>query len=399
MNKTASAILLTVLLLTACRQNPASGETSTQEAVEPARVELLADGKLRYLELSGTAYERGVQHGTLLKKEIAEVVQKVKADVEQKTGQEAEQYINGFIERTGYLDAIKQISPELLEELRGISDGSEIDFNTLLFHQLPDEYWKDLVFLQEKCSSFGVDKWGDRPSMTAQNMDIPEFYHGYQTVLKITEPSGKKLMLLTIPGVLGISGMNNRGVSVNVNTLLYLNNSTKGLPVTFIVRKLAESDTQEEALRFLKTVEHASGQNYILGGPEKVYDFECSALEKAEYRPFEGAPFTYHTNHPLANTDYAPLFLADIKEAGVTLEQVMVCQRFPVFQQRFTSETTAITVEDIKDILRSRANDGPDVVSNQNTYASVIYILGESPEFLIAPGKPHEVDYVSLTFE
>ena len=385
------------VVLLSCKNNSQETETKINNQ---SKVEMLAGNQLRYLELSGTPYERGLAHGTLLKKEINEVVQLLKDDIKQSTGKDPEVYIKSFVERTDYLKSISKWTPELIDELKGISEGSGIDFNTIFMHQLPDEYWIDQMAIQiHKCSSFGIDKTEHNPCMTAQNMDIPSYYHGYQTVIKLTEPSGKQIMLLTIPGFLGLTGMNNKGVSVNVNTILQLDNNTTGLPVTFIVRGITAKDNQEQAIEFLKEVEHASGQNYIIGGPEKVYDFECSANQKVEYRPFANSKFTYHTNYPLANKDYSKLMEEGFKKFGGKIEDTFKCERFPSFEKRFNEETTEISIDEIKEVLSSRDNDGPDVVSNQNTYASIIYKLSETPEFIIAPGKPHEVDYITIKFQ
>lgn len=394
------SIILLSILIGSCKNNPDTASMVNTETDKPATVTMLANNELRYIELSGTPYERGLTHGRLLKKEIKEVTDLLKEDIKQGTGQNPDDYITSFLERTEFDKSISKWTAELLEEVRGISEGSEIDYNTILMHQLGDEYWIDRMALQvHKCSSIGVNKTSNNPSITAQNMDIPEFYHGYQTVIKITEASGKQVMLLTIPGHLGITGMNYNEISVNVNTLLQLENSTSGLPVTFIIRGLLAKNDQAEALKFLKEVKHASGQNYIIGGPEKVYDFECSANDKVEFRPFENSEFTYHTNHPLANTDYSKIMLEGLEIFGGSIEQTVVCQRFSSFEKRFNTETMGISVDDIKEVLSSRENESQDVISNRNTYASVIYKLAETPEFIIAPGKPHEVEYVTITFE
>ena len=46
--------------------------------------------------------------------------------------------------------------------------------------------------------------------------------------------------------------------------------------------------------------------------------------------------------------------------------------------------------------MRSRDNETGDVISNEETYASVIYVLSDNPKFIIAPGKPHETDYIEI---
>lgn len=269
-------------------------------------------------------------------------------------------------------------------------------------HQLGDEYWfntKDII--AHNCSSFGVNKSNDKPSITAQNMDIPEFYHGFQRVIKINDPnSDKETMLLTIPGHLGITGMNNKSVSINCNTLMQLDYGKTGLPVTFVVRGVLDKNTQEEALNFINEVSHASGQNYIIGGSEKVYSLECSANKVVEFRPFENSIFTYHTSHPMSNTDYSNKYLMKLEKNNKTVEEGLYeCQRIKSFQQRFTENTTNIEIEEIKKVLRSRDNDSRDVVSNNGTYASLIYEISKKPKFIIAPGKPHEEDYIEIDFD
>jgi len=397
MKKSTFLFLILFTFLLACSKEESNQilESSNTEA----NLKLLANGDLRLLELSGTAYERGLAHGKLLKSEIQEVIQLFKEDIKSTTGQDPDEFIKQFLALTDYKTAVRQYTPELLEEVRGIAEGSGIDEETIFMHQLGDEYWfntKDIM--AHSCSSFGVNKTSSLPSITAQNMDIPEFYHSFQTVIHSKEPnSDKELMYLTIPGHLGITGLNNKSLSINCNTLMQLDYAKTGLPVTFIVRGVLSKNTQEEALAFLKEIKHASGQNYILGGPEKVYSLECSTNKVDEFRPFANSIFTYHTNHPMSNTDYSSNYLASLAASNRTQEEGLYeCERIKSFQSRFTETTERIGIEEIKKVLSSRDNEGLDVVSNRFTYASVIYELSEKPRFIIAPGKPHEKAYIEL---
>ncbi|MEN2283483.1 C45 family peptidase [Algoriphagus sp. SE2] len=370
-----------------------------KKAEKSAELELLANGQLRFLKLSGSSYERGFAHGELLKNEIQEVIKLFKEDIKSSTGQEPDEFIKSFLAQTDYKNSVEKWTPELMDELKGISEGSGVDFETIFMHQLGDEYWfnsKDI--LAHSCSSFGVNKTNSEPSITAQNMDIPEFYHGFQTVIESSVPgSDKKLMYLTIPGHLGITGMNNRSLSINCNTLMQLDYAKTGLPVTFIVRGVLSKETQEEALAFLEEINHASGQNYIIGGPEKVFSLECSSTKVVEFRPFENSLFTYHTNHPMSNNDYSANYLDALNANNKSPEEGLYeCQRIKSFQRRFTENTKSISITNIKDVLSSRDNEGSDVVSNKTTYSSVIYELSAKPRFIIAPGKPHETEYIEL---
>ncbi|MGB5188782.1 C45 family autoproteolytic acyltransferase/hydolase [Robiginitalea sp.] len=395
-------VLLVAVVLLACKGDKAKDKELTLITPDQTpQLELLADGKLRFLELTGSPYQRGLTHGKALKPEIQEVIRLFKQDIAETTQEDPDTFIAKFLEVTDYKTSVEKWMPDLMQEIQGISEGSGVDFETIFMHQLGDEYWfntRDVM--AHSCSSFGVNKSADHPSITAQNMDIPEYYHGFQTVLKIDAPdSNMEIMVLTIPGHLGITGMNSKSVSINCNTLMQLDYGKTGLPVTFIVRGVLEKNSQETALNFIDEVSHASGQNYIIGGPEKVYSLECSANKVVEFRPFENSSFTYHTNHPMRNTDFSENYINQLEASGKTVEEGLYeCQRIKSFQERFTEHTADIEIEEIKNVLRSRDNEGRDVVSNSNTYASVIYELSQQPKFIIAPGKPHETDYIEIDF-
>jgi hypothetical protein len=53
----------------------------------------------------------------------------------------------------------------------------------------------------------------------------------------------------------------------------------------------------------MRTVHHASGQNYVVGSPEGVVSLVCSARSVVEFHPFVDRDDVSHTNHPLANGD------------------------------------------------------------------------------------------------
>ncbi len=389
---------LVALLVAACS---APQERKTNAVPDPALL-FLADGSLRYLDLHGSPYERGYTHGQLLRDDIHAVIALLKEDIAASSGLEADTFIHRFLNGTGYVDAMRRWTPELLEEVQGIAAGSGMDEASILMHQLGDEFYFNVErFSVHKCSSIGVDRHASGPAIAAQNMDIPEYFHGFQTVMRIREEeSGRDMMLLTIPGHLGITGMNRSGVSINCNILIQLTSALGGLPVTAIVRGVVARGSHEEALAFVRGVDHASGQNYLIGGPERVLSLECSADTIAEFRPFTEASFTYHTNFPLANPDYSVRYLEMLDEQGRTVEEGLYrCQRIPSFERRFGPGTEPFGVDEIQEVLASRDHEGVDVVSNAYTYASVIYVLDGTPLFLIAPGKPHELGYVELGFE
>ncbi len=114
-----------------------------------------------------------------------------------------------------------------------------------------------------KCTSIAARKRGRRPALVAQNLDLPVFYHGFQTVLRIRGNGGEPdALVFTIPGFIAANGLNDRSVGVCVNAVTQLAYSPKGLPVDFVIRGILRQKTYEEAVRFLKEIDPAAPQNY-----------------------------------------------------------------------------------------------------------------------------------------
>ncbi|MDH5745128.1 MAG: hypothetical protein OEZ52_16425, partial [Candidatus Aminicenantes bacterium] len=121
--------------------------------------ELAIKGNLRVLSLEGTPYERGFEHGKALKMEIQELVKLWKASLEKSTKSDPDIFIKKFLDKTGFQKAIKQWTPELWEEVKGIAEGSGIDFDTMYAFQLVDEMWVlDREILLEQCTTLGTKK-------------------------------------------------------------------------------------------------------------------------------------------------------------------------------------------------------------------------------------------------
>lgn len=392
-------VIATFIVLLSC-QGPEKGKEQ-EKAKTPGIVETIAGGKLQVMHLSGSAYERGFQHGSLLKEEIQVVTDSLLIDIQKTTDEEPRAFISQFLKETNFVPSMEKWTPELLDEIKGISDGSGIPYELIFMHQLGDEFFFSTKYLfAHKCSSIGINKSTNHPTIAAQNMDIPTYFHGHQTVMSITDETGHQAMVLTIPGHIGITGMNNTSVSINCNILMQLTAQSQGLPVSAIVRGVLAQKNHAAAIEWIHTVDHASGQNYLIGGLNEVSSLESSANAIEEFKPYEGANFTYHTNYPLSNTDYSDWYLEALEENGFELSDTEgFCQRFPSFKSRFNEENSEFGIDEIKEVLSSKDHEGLDVMSNTYTYASVIYELSERPRFLIAPGKPHETEYLELTFQ
>ena len=367
----------------------------------------VAAKKLLSVELSGSAYERGVQHGKALKAEIAAVLGSFKADLKTSRMRDPDSLIAEFLHATDFIPAIKKWTPDLLDEVKGIADGSEQKFEAIFAYQLPDEIW---VYFDKQdanhCSGLGVAKTVTHPAYVAQNLDLESWRHGSQAVLHILQTETlPEQFIFTTAGLIAANGVNNYSIGVCANTLMQLNASGDGLPVGFVIRGLLARKSEQSALEFIKTVHHASGQNYILGTVDKVYDFEASATGVVRFTPVAGGTPVYHTNHPLANDNLKPWWEKRTKQ--MTPEEHRYDNssvRFTSLERRLTKGGNEISEQKIKETLRSRDSEWNPVCRSLKsggaifTFGSTIMTLSGHPSLRVTCGPPDVSEYVLYSF-
>jgi isopenicillin-N N-acyltransferase like protein len=362
--------------------------------------------RLSVVTLEGSPLECGLKHGKTLKDAIHALLKIWKADLAERYRMEPSAFIKKFIQRTDYRSAMKKWTPELIEEIEGIAKGAGVDFDTMFVFQLIDEYWvQGSSIANEHCSSLGISRRGDQASVVAQNMDLEGFRDGFQTVLHI-KPTGSELeqFVLTHAGLIGLNGMNNRSIGICCNTLTQLAARVDGLPVACVVRGVLQQQTEKAALKFLRSVKHASGQNYVVGGPVKVYDLECSAGKVSSFMPNEWPEGVWHTNHPLSNDDYTPYYRELIDKNASLKTQGNSAVRLHSLQRNLTAKASNGHLELIRTALAATDSvEHPVCVHYKNrtdsfTFASTIMVLSDKPEFRVSPGPADVYPYQTHSF-
>lgn len=362
----------------------------------------MKNSQCKYLRLDGTAINRGLTHGRKLKSLIREGIERWKFRLYTLNRKAPHEIIEEFVENTSYIDTVERVAPHLLEEVKGIGEGSKVDFNTIFAYQCMDEIWRWSPDSKkcpnvEGCSVIGTFRGGHTPTILGQNMDLPSYYQGLETLINLRdEDSSQESFIVTFAGMIGLCGLNNTPLGLCGNTLLDLNGSLDGYPVAFFVRSILEQDSLESAMNFVKTVKHASGQNYSIGNTEGVVSLECSSNKVCEFYPFKGAKITYHTNHPIVNDD---LRVPPYKQTWSRTTHA----RFEYLENRLREPFTPIDLETMKLILSS--HEGP-ICAHQSyqpgssyTFSSLIHVLSKKPELHLTWGPPCSSTYETLRFE
>jgi hypothetical protein len=283
-----------------------------------------------------------------------------------------------------------------------MAEGAAVDFETMLTLQLPDEVFSQGgATVVEHCSSLGWDRADGRPACVAQNMDVPAFADGFQLILHVKQGDPKlEAFVLTQVGCIGLNGMNSRSIGVCCNALWQLNGSRDGLPVACVVRGVLGQRSEEDAVAFLHQVKHASGQNYLIGGPAHAYSFECSAGRVERFRPGGRDGVVWHTNHPLANDDTTAAYRESLARPNPSPPGSSVV-RLKCLENRLgrgPRDTAAAQAA-----LASHDSDEHPVciAKGKNgafTFASTVMVLSDPPEFHVAPGPPDVTRFETLRF-
>jgi isopenicillin-N N-acyltransferase like protein len=343
---------------------------------------------LNMLTLTGAPLQRGRIYGESLRIKINENIDYLLQLLLNKNGKEADEAIARLLAKTGFEASIAQCAPHLLEETRGLAEGANRPFASLLALQVVD----GLVGLKPgfACSTVGVWDQAGEPTLLAQTADNMNFWSNHRTLLHIIYPdSDLEIYTMTFSGILGIYGLNNHGIGICVNALGEVNTGPAGLTCPVVSRCILEQKNFKDAVQFMHSVKFSSGNHYAIGGPEKVSSFECSANQMAEYVPPGGATRLFHTNHVLANTDKIHLetLPPEIKE---NIPQALdnTHTRQATLEKYLEDPAKRVTVEDIKATLcthgeHSICSHGEN--GGITNYTMIMELSGD-PVLHLAPG-------------
>lgn len=367
-----------------------------------------------HLVVEGGPRERGRACGEALRENIAQCFDSIDRAGENERHIPAREFQTRFLKETSFVDTIMRQTPELLDEVRGLSEGANQPFERMLYAQLMDEEW---VYVRNKkyemtadaghCSGFAVRQHGG--AIAAQNMDLGQWLDGHQAVVRhIDREAGFDIQMLTFAGYLGLCGMNRNGPAVCCNTLLDLDSNSAGLPVAFIFRSLVQSASVKEAARRAREFPHASGQNYLMGGRDGVLSLECSAREVASYHPPGFSDRVYHTNHALANKDtsYADRHMPNgsipdrcrSPSSPARLESVAKRIGDREIDVAYAMETLCAKDDPSAPVCRD-GNMASEDAQIGFTFGSIVCEISDSPAMHVAPGPPCHTSYKRFDFQ
>jgi isopenicillin-N N-acyltransferase like protein len=199
-------------------------------------------------------------------------------------------------------DAHESFCPGMMRELRAAADAAGVDETDLLIYNGFTDF-KDLLFANGDepggCTSFAISpaSSSDGTGWIGQTWDMYRTALPYVCLLDL-KPSGKPhALMVSLAGCVGMFGLNEAGLAVCTNNL-HPQAGRPGVFWPFVMRRLLECASLNEAEEILARVTVAGGHNFLLMGPPDDGFSEWEILPYERFRRPETA-WTCHTNHCL----------------------------------------------------------------------------------------------------
>lgn len=249
----------------------------------------------RYIKVCGTSRERGYQIGQQLKNEI---MTNYLNEKEYYRAQEAFDYEVWENMAKRYVPMMEKWTPEVLEEMYGMAEGSDIEFLRILSLTTAYEKSAGRNLVSDKCTSFFVTGKASKDGLTiaAQTNDesLLEWRNELDVVIHHKTENGTEMLIYTHPGIPAYMGISNHGLVI---LWTYIDNgkTCDGVPTTAIIRHVLSLSNIDEAISFLQAVPHDIPNQYGLADANgNLVCAEC--YPNKVYIVREESSFV-HTNH------------------------------------------------------------------------------------------------------
>jgi isopenicillin-N N-acyltransferase-like protein len=259
------------------------------------------------IEIAGSPYDRGCQYGAAAGREIAVGIRHYAAQVAE-LGL-AGPSLNAVID--GYKPIMEDFSPTLIEEMRGIARGAEVDFRDIVLLNARTEILKiaanaDLLpglrdaVEPDACTSVVVEPKASSEGnlIHAHNWDWKMEAADAVVVLRVRSMDGPDCLLFTEAGAVCRFGMNTLGVAITANYLESERDYERiGVPLTMIRRRLLQEPQFALGLSCVYTTPKSGSNNMLVSEANAglALDFECAPDETFMVDPVDG--LLVHANH------------------------------------------------------------------------------------------------------
>lgn len=255
---------------------------------------------MKILQLSGSPYDIGQQHGEQAKEEVHFSLD----SYERLFYESVDLSWSDAIEQAKiHLDFIEKTDVALLDEMDGIAIGASVDFNDILVLNARSEIALTRNTI-DGCTSLSVLPPLATNAYLAQNWDWRGAQARSLILTKITQENRPTIQMVTEGGIIGKIGFNSAGLGVCLNAIRAQVKSDK-LPIHLGLRVILNATHIDEAVERVSHRTVASAANFLVGqddgeGRTKTINLEVSPT--GEDNKTTNDSYLYHTNHLCSET-------------------------------------------------------------------------------------------------
>lgn len=334
---------------------------------------------MHLVTLSGTYYEMGYEYGKMSKARLS------LPDADTKDRKYASKCKEHVLEHI----------PSILEEVQGIADSTDINFELLITYLLYIPSATTWFFHAQPlgCTIFAVsgDETVDGFPIYARNYDW-EYEKQDQLALFQIQPEGKLKSIGFADHMSGrYGGVNEAGLAAGITIMPYYNRKLQpGVPAWIATRWIIDTfKTTREAVTFLETIPHCEGYQFVLADSE-------GAIAKVEVAPEQvntipATKFTVATNH--FQSEKMSQYSCEITDeiAGTTFTRLEKVNHW------FEANKGNIDLDAVKRVLSGHENGVCDHQEWGGTIWSWIALLGTgNVEICAGPPCTHEYESYRL---
>ena len=220
---------------------------------------------LPLVEISGAdARERGREYGEQTRALIERSLSFYREEFERKSGLA---WTDVVARVPRWYPLIDEYAPGLLDEVRGIAEGSGRTLEEIVALNGRGELrTRDPFAEATDCTSFVVtdEASGDGHVWCGQNWDWRSETAGTAVMLRIRQPGRPTIVTLVEAGQVARHGANSAGIALNANGLAAPFQNGLGVPAPFIRRRTLEAAGMDQALQAIFTARQLLSTNVLL---------------------------------------------------------------------------------------------------------------------------------------
>ncbi len=253
------------------------------------------------IEVEGTFYDMGFLHGSRSKNRIESSLECLNKALSPLSLEDSR--VRGIVEEC--LPPAKRYAPELVEEVRGIAEGSGVNFEQVFALNCFSEIWYSAIFsrrhLADGCTTFGVTHpaTSDNEICLVWNCDVFRYWEDVIILIKFQSREPTPRLMFSYAGVVGANaGISKDGMFALAPNGIVSKGRQHGVPYSFICRKALQQRRVGDAIEAILTAERSVGssKNFMLADASgELYSIETSSDDYEVILPVDG--YIAHSNH------------------------------------------------------------------------------------------------------